>query len=81
MQIQELADFYLADGTNLRLIYGHRSSVEPLNDYGLTEWIELFRKKYPHQDETAVLKRITFFDYAESEIDPLLFEGALVGVH
>ncbi len=170
MQIEELSNFYLAGGTNLSLIYGHRKSVdidlwhetyfengvvedvllsrfsksgvrnlkrfpfgitcevnevkvdlmrwdEPfldkpnlvdgirmlhtrdifamklnavagraakkdfldisqlLTDYSLNEGIELFKKKYPYQDETSVIKRITFFDSADTEIDPILFNG------
>ncbi|MBC7829446.1 MAG: hypothetical protein H7122_16990 [Chitinophagaceae bacterium] len=28
---------------------------------------------YPYEDETSVLKRITFFDSADTENDPILF--------
>lgn len=47
--------------------------AEMLNDYSLEEGIRFFKQKYFQQDEVMVLKRITDFNQADTEISPVLF--------
>lgn len=50
--------------------------AEMLNDYSLEEGIQFFKQKYFQQDEIMILKRITDFDQADTEISPVLFNPA-----
>lgn len=85
MQKNYLNDFILVGGTSLALQIKHRVSVdldlfctEPfdtrdLKEYSLTELLELYQEKFKHTAIFHVIKSITYFNDAEKDADPVVF--------